>query len=77
MAGTIDIKPATKLRLALDVPAGKQPVFNMISTRWHFQRFDMVLLIYTNLSWRSMYRNSTFGNPFANADFISISDAWN
>lgn len=32
MAGTIDIKPATKLRLALDVPAGKQPVFNMIST---------------------------------------------
>ncbi|MDD6465619.1 MAG: PilZ domain-containing protein [Coprococcus sp.] len=32
MAGTIDIKPATKLRLALDVPAGKQPAFNMIST---------------------------------------------
>lgn len=49
MAGTIDIKPATKLRLALDVPAGKQPVFNMISTRWHFQRFDMVLLILPDL----------------------------
>lgn len=49
MAGTIDIKPATKLRLALDVPAGKQPVFNMISTRWHFQRFDMVLRILPDL----------------------------
>ena len=49
MAGTIDIKPATKLRLALDVPAGKQLVFNMISTCWHFQRFDMVLLILPDL----------------------------
>lgn len=32
MAGVIDIKPATKMRLALDVPAGKQPQFNMIGT---------------------------------------------
>lgn len=32
MAGTIQIKPGTKMRLALDVPAGQTPQFNMVST---------------------------------------------
>lgn len=32
MAGSIQINPGTKMRLALDVPAGQTPQFNMVST---------------------------------------------
>ena len=32
MAGNIQIKSGTKMRLALDVPAGQTPQFNMVST---------------------------------------------
>ena len=32
MAGELRIKPGTKLRMALDVPIGQQPQFNLVCT---------------------------------------------
>ena len=32
MAGNFDIKQGTKMRVAFDVPVGKEPQFNMLCT---------------------------------------------
>jgi hypothetical protein len=32
MAGIMNIKPGTKMRVALDVPANQEPKFNMMCT---------------------------------------------